>query len=177
MASALIAVQVALCAVIGFVTFGTSHHGGGGNTQANSLAGAPRLIPPAVAGVPSPLMTGPSPGTSSSSRTTPRSSATRAPVEPGGGAVAAPSPPPRTSVPALLLPGNAPSRPADTMAPSPRSTVPDSVLPTPAPTGSVQSGAVEDQTCNPVDALGRARDGSVLICLPAIDGSLHWKTT
>jgi hypothetical protein len=175
MASALIAVQVALCAVIGFVTFGTGQHGRSGHPQADSLAGAPRLIPSAGAGMPSPPALDPSSAGTSTKRANPKSSAPRVSVAPNAGILVAPSPPPpKSSAPTLLLPGNAPSRPADTMAPSPRSTVPEA---TPSPTGSVQSGAVVDQTCNPLGALGRSRDGSVLICRPDTDGNLHWKTT
>jgi hypothetical protein len=178
MASALIAVQVALCAVIGFVTFGAGHHGTNGQPRPESLAAnAPHLIPTAM-----PNGSGLSPAgpliSRSPSKSTPKSPPTRASTSADGQVLMAPSPPSKSSKPGLLPPGDAPEPPAATMAPSPGPTTPaETRLPTPSPTGSVQSGAVEDQRCNPVNALGRTADGSVLVCLPAIDGSLHWKTT
>jgi hypothetical protein len=177
MASALIAVQVALCAVIGFVTFGTGHHGRSGHSQTESLAGVPRPIPPVVApgaGLPA---TGPSPSPSSTKRANPKISSR--PVTDKAQVLVAPppSPPAKSMSPGLLRPAPAPSITEGTMAPSPRSTAPEATLPTPSPTGSVQSGAVEDQSCNPLNALGRARDGSVLICRPDTGGTLHWQTT
>jgi hypothetical protein len=177
MASALIAVQVVLCAVIGFVTFGAGHHGRSGHSQAESLAGVPHPIPPVVApgaGLPA---TGPSPSPSRTKRVNPTTSSRS--VTDNGALLAAPapSPPAKSTSPGLLLPAPGASITDGTMAPSPRSTAPEATLPTPSPTGSVQSGAVVDQSCNPPYALGRSRDGSVLICRPDTDGTLHWQAT
>jgi hypothetical protein len=173
MASALIAVQIALCAVIGFVTFGTRHHAHQASSGGRALADAPGLIPPATAGPPGLSAAGPA---TSSSPTKRKSSKTTAPKTVG----ALPPSPPSDTGQVVAAPGMTPSKnDPQAIEPSPLGTAPEASRPPPAPapspTGSVQTGVKISDPCNPRGALGRTKNGVAVLCVADTDGQLRWQ--
>jgi hypothetical protein len=160
-AVALVAGQAVLCAVIGWVTFGSGHaHRPGPVRTVEPLAAKPLVIPPPVVTPP------PRPPRSSAAPSAAKKDTTSA------------SPSAR---PSSRQPRSAPASVAEP-ARSPR---PDSPpLPPAGPALSVPSPSSDDEVqspvklldpCDPVDAPGLTVAGLSLRCVKGDDGRLHWQ--
>jgi hypothetical protein len=165
MAVALVAGQAALCAVIGWVTFGAGHPDRPGNAAqaVDPLADPPQIEPPATA-APAP------PGSATVPPAPPAakaSTSTRASSHPA-------APKPHRSTPARAAPVPAPRQSAAAPRPSPPGGQAELQHPSPAPTGT-QSGAVLGEPCDPVGAPGLTVDHIVLHCILGIDGNQSWQ--
>jgi hypothetical protein len=187
MASALIAAQVTLCAVIGFVTFGVTHHRAGAPARSESLAGAPHLIPPATAAAPPAPPRHPATDFTSPAKRTDRTEPATADRTERGAAVilppdpaTEPSPPPGAGVTLVpVLPG-IPSDTETAGSHEPEASTPGpSVTGVARPTGSppVQIGVVVDALCNPLSAVGVTDEGEKVVCRLASDAKPRWLTT
>jgi hypothetical protein len=158
-AVALVAGQAVLCAVIGWVTFGSGHtHRTGPVPSVEPLAAKPLVIPPpAVVPPPKP----------------PRSSAT---PSAGKKDTTSASSSPRSST---GQPHAAPASVAETTRspgrPSPPPEEPALTQPSPSSDDEVQSPVKLLDACDPVDALGLTVAGLSLRCVKGADGSLHWQ--
>ena len=164
LAVALLAGQAALCAVIGWVTFGPPT--GPSPQQAADPLAAPRLAMP----------------TASVAMPPPPAPATRAPASPAAGPAKAAR---TTRSPAreqderagavdepttMIAPATTP--PSEPPAPSPDEA---STPPAPTATDDVQGPVVEGEPCEPENALGVTADGVSLRCVRQEDGGLVWQ--
>ncbi len=151
----LVAGQVALCSVIGWVTFGE---------LVDPAASGQRAVgSDPVFGADAPVPAGSTatvPGTTTPTASHGPSARTARPAR----SVAAPSKRPATP----------PSTPAGT--PGPTSTTDAVLLPAPAGSEVVQEPVDEMAICSPEDALGRTGDGGRLQCRRTGDGELRWHT-
>jgi hypothetical protein len=151
-AVALVVGQLALCSVIGWVTFGDLLHPA---SSAQRDTGAPAATLPLV----EPPVATPSSTPVPTAPTSPPSHA---------------APPVRTAA----VPTTRPSavRPAGTGKVIPSATAEDVVLlPAPGSSEAVQEKAKRNKPCSPENALGRTADGVWLRCLQADDGELRWR--
>ena len=162
-AVALVAGQVALCAVIGYLTLGVPHgHSGGLPVASVPLAGGPIVVPPVAVAPPS----------------------TRAaPVPPRHTA----APPVRPPSPPAAAPHRA-GVPATSPVPvrhGARSTAPSPTPPTPPPSGlfgtpsaspgNIQHDVTLGDYCAPLGADGLTSDGIAVRCARGGDGMPRWQ--
>jgi hypothetical protein len=148
-AVALVVGQLALCSVIGWVTFG--------DLLEQSPRRDPGALPAIVDSLPEPV---PAPSTAPVPTVTSRAPRTAAPAR---------TTPPRTTRPAV------PPTTA-TGTPKPTTSQPDAVLlPAPGDDEAVQEPVKRHALCAPEDALGRTEDGDWLRCRQTDDGELRWR--
>jgi hypothetical protein len=159
-AVALVAGQAVLCAVIGWVTFGSGHpHRPGPVPSVEPLAARPLVIPPpAVLPPPKPPRSSATPSAGKKDTT----SASSAPRSSTGQSHSAPASAAETT--------RSPVRQA-----SPPPEGPALAQPSPSSDDEVQSPVKLLDTCEPVDALGLTVAGLSLRCVKGADGSLRWQ--
>jgi hypothetical protein len=157
-ALALVAGQLALCAVIGWLTFGDRWH--------PASTTAPGVAAPPAGGADEPPRV--RPGSRTPAPTRPVKARRSVDPEPGAVRTAVP-PPPRRSRPTR---GAAPVSPAPVRTPTP-----DAALVPPEPSPQIQEPVRPDTSCAPVNAEGRTADGKPVRCLRARDGVLRWHLT
>ena len=153
-AVALVAGQLALCSVIGWVTFGDlldPEASGQRAVGASPVAGVEIPDPPSPSAAPS---AGPSP-----SRTTPARTRT---------ALTRSTPPPPRRPAARPTPSSSRPRPTGSAGGA-------VLLPAPADEEAVQEPVERWALCTPRGALGRTADGDLLRCRRARDGELRWR--
>jgi hypothetical protein len=180
-ATALVAGQAALCAVIGWITFGATH--GPARTASapvDPLAGAPLVIPPPSMLPPvlpktgprtSPAVTAEATATSIDRTTAPRSRRTaRHSSPPPPAAPRPPAPPPVAPLPAPTAPTTTSTDPPPS---PPASDDPQLIVPTPTP--EIQQPVVAREPCDPENALGETAAGVALVCVHGADGTLRWQ--
>jgi hypothetical protein len=149
-AVALVVGQLALCSVIGWVTFG------------DLLDESPPRDPGALPAITGPL---PEPDPTATVTTAAPTVTTRAPRT---GA------PARTTAPRIARPTVAPTTVPSMPAHS--ASKPDAVLlPAPGEEEAVQEPVKRHAPCSPEDALGRTEDGDWLRCRQTDDGELRWR--
>jgi hypothetical protein len=159
-AVALVAGQAVLCAVIGWVTFGSGHaHRPGPVPTVEPLAAKPLVIPPPV------VLPPPRP---------PRSPATPSAAKKDTTS-ASPSARPSTREPRSTPASVAEPARSPRSGPSPPPEGPALAVPSPTPDDQVQSPVKLLDPCDPVDALGLTVAGLSLRCVKGDDGSLHWQ--
>jgi hypothetical protein len=172
-ATALVAGQALLCAVIGWVTFG-GHDPARSTTQAAEPRFGPALVvPPASV---APVLTG---GPTRSHPKAPDLSLPAPtgppPSPPGPDSIKLTIPPSRTSAPVSAPVSSAAAPAARPGAPVP-SSVDGSLVATPAPTVSpTQEGVVAGEKCDPPDAYGLTVGKVAVRCLPDRNGDLVWQ--
>ncbi len=154
-AVALVAGQVALCSVIGWVTFGELVDPAASGQRA--VGSAPLVGADGPASAPTP------PGTTTRSATVPTATTS----------VRAAWPARSTAAPAKR-PAARSSTSAGTPKPTP--TADAVLLPAPAESEAVQEPVRHMAICSPEDALGRTEDGDRLRCRRTGDGELRWHT-
>lgn len=155
-ATALIASQAVLCAVIGWVTFGSKEPAHSQPRAAEPLLGPPIVVPPASV---APVTTPPALGPVKPDRTT--------------GSL------PKQSLAPIRSSAAAQARRAEpTLAPAPSTSArigADLVHPATPSASAVQTGAEVGEKCDPEDADGVTTDGIAVRCLPDEDGNLVWQ--
>jgi hypothetical protein len=150
-AVALVVGQLALCSVIGWVTFGDLLDG--------SPPRDPGALPVIVSPVPEPAPT-PAPSSAAVPAVTTWAARTAAAT--------------RTTAPRTSRPAVAPTSAAG--RPTPSASKPDAVLlPAPGDEEAVQEPVERRAPCSPEDALGRTKDGDWLRCRQTDDGELRWR--
>jgi hypothetical protein len=178
-ATALVAGQAALCAVIGWITFGATH--GPARTASapvDPLAGAPLVIPPPSVVPPvlpktGPAVTAKATATSIDRTTAPRSRRTARHSSPPPPAAPPPvAPPPVAPLPAPTAPTTTSTDPPPSPPASDDSQL---IVPTPTPTPQIQQPVVVREPCDPENALGKTAAGVALVCVHAADGTLRWQ--
>jgi hypothetical protein len=148
---ALVAGQLALCSVIGWVTFGDLLHPAASAQRDAAVSTLPVPLPvpevsgPSSSAVPSTVATPPA-----HTRTQVRTSAS--------------TKPPPTSRPVTVSKA--------TVAAEPDGAV---LLPAPGDDEAVQEPVKRNTVCSPEDALGRTRNGDWLRCLRGDDDELRWR--
>ena len=160
-ATALIASQAVLCAVIGWVTFGGKEQSGGSAARAAEPKLGPALVVPPVSVAP----VIPVPSSHQSPKPSASSSATIKPSR-------STPPPVKATLPR--------SHPAETTAvpPKPPATGPadGAVVARPTPSASeVQGNVVIGDECDPEGADGVTAIDIAVTCLPDHDGDLIWQ--
>jgi hypothetical protein len=154
-AVALILGQAVLCAVIGWVTFGSGHAQPRGPVPTTEpLAGKPLVIPPPVV-VPPPRPPQPSAEPSVSKKVRRASPSER--------------PSTRPSSSPTTTPARSPVRQASPTG------QPALALPTPPTAGPVQSPVKVLDVCAPADAIGLTAEGVSVTCVLGGDGTLRWQ--
>jgi hypothetical protein len=154
-AVALVLGQALLCALIGWLTFGSGHaHPRGPVPTSEPLAGKPLVIPPPVV-VPPPRPPRPSAEPSVTKKV-------------------------RTASPSERPSTRPPSSPTSTPARSPvRQASPTGqpalALPTPPTADPVQSPVKVLDVCAPEDAIGLTAEGVPVTCVLGRDGNLRWQ--
>jgi hypothetical protein len=171
----LVAGQLLLGAVIGWVTLNPPHRGG----LAAGRAAEPAAGPTVTAAPPGPAAPPPAPASSRPPKPLLllRVRATVPPTTPAPAAPAVATSPgaPRTLPPASR-PSSAPATTPLPPAPPTSSGSPDPGLhPTPSGSGDVQEPVTVGAPCAPPGAPGRSADGTVLRCVPAPDGTPRWE--
>ena len=159
LAVALVAGQVALCAVIGWVTFGPSD-------PPPKASGAQTLTGPIVFPTPTlpPLLVPPAPPRASVSKESPRPArSSKSPSSRPTSKPAEDKPKPVMAVDETAVPPEPPKGP-DLAATLP-----------PSPIDEVQSPVVVGRPCDPKGAKGRTRDDVELRCAVDDDGDLVWQ--
>jgi hypothetical protein len=167
-ATALVVGQVALCAVIGWMTFGVSHNDKSDKPHlVGPLAGGPLMIPTPVVPLPQ------SPGPSSTGHAGPAhvfrtlAAPTLPPIRPSAVLLSAvPSAPTGSAVP--------PKPPAGDLLPAttaPTKGNPGKLDPSP----EVQALVKLLDVCDPAGAAGLTVDGTSVQCLRTSDGTLAWQ--
>lgn len=170
MATALIAGQAVLCAVIGWVTFGGADQARSTTRAAGPDFGPALVVPPA--GV-TPVLTS-APGRPHSQPAVAGSRASAVPPSPpapdaAGGTVT----PSRTSAPVRTSTSSAARPPAPVPTASPTD---GNLVLTPSPSGSgVQTGVVIGEKCGPEKADGLTVLSVAVRCLPEQRGDLVWQ--
>ena len=165
---ALVAGQAALCAVIGWMTFGPSET----KPQAVRAAdppGEPVVLPTASTWMP-PLHVPPAPTSAGKSAAAPAPRVSRS---------ARPAKVRRTSAPTrekprtVMAPEESKQIPSEPAAPNPELASP--VPPVPPSAGAVQRPVVVGERCQPEGAPGRTADDVELKCVRDRDGALVWQ--
>jgi len=155
-ATALIASQAVLCAVIGWVTFGSKEPAHSQSKAAEPLLGPPIVVPPASV---APVTTPPTHGPAKPDRTT--------------GSI------PKRSLAPVRSSAAAEARRAEpTLAPAPSTSArigADLVHPATPSASAVQTGAEVGEKCDPKEADGVTAGGIAVRCLPDEDGNLVWQ--
>jgi hypothetical protein len=157
-AVALVAGQVALCSVIGWITFGDLVDPAASGQRA--VGSAPSFgadVPAAPEPTATPL------GTAAPSATTAVDSTPPPKVRPA-----------RSTSVAAKRPAARPS--TSTGTPGPTTTADAVLLPAPADSEAVQEPVRRWSICSPEEALGRTEDGDRLRCRRSDDGELRWHT-
>ena len=168
---ALAAGQALLCAVIGWLTFGSGpagSHPAPPSQPADPLAAPPLVMPTASMALP--------PTSAPATTSAPRSRAA-APVR--SSRPARPPAPPRvpqrtrTEPPAVTI-----AAPDDTAEPQPPAAAPEpdpAATPVPSSSADVQLSVTVGDACEPPGALGITDDDVALICVPGPDGRPVWQ--
>jgi hypothetical protein len=170
-ATALVAGQALLCAVIGWVTIGPPDAGPRAARTVEPLA-APPVVPSLAGPAPAPPRVSPPPDsaqTPSPRGSRARSSASRAPAPPRRTrATTKPAPPPDES-PTLVI---APPEPGET-----RTTPDPGIIGTvaPSPVETVQGPVTVGEECEPEGAPGITADDRKVRCVRNDDGDLRWQ--
>jgi hypothetical protein len=171
-AVALVAGQAALCAVIGWLTFGPAPAPSRPSAALDPPA-PPRLAMPSISIAPPPTSAPPtSPPPTTRATSSPRAAVARfaRPPRPP----APPKQPDRegtSEVPPLPLDSPISPTPTESASPSPD----PNASPLPSSTDVVQHPVVEGGPCEPEGALGRTVDDVALRCLRGEDGRLVWQ--
>ena len=173
-AVALVAGQAALCAVIGWVTFGSPDAPPAATTRVAPLAEPP---PAATPGADKPQPSAVAPATTRSSDPRQTAEVTRPPApppKPKAKATVTTTPPPTQAAASEEAPTTVattePTTPADMPPPMPNPT------PTAEPTPTdVQQDVVAGDPCEPPGAAGLTADDVAVKCRPGLDGAASWQ--
>jgi hypothetical protein len=170
-AVALAAGQALLCAVIGWLTFGSGpagSHSAQPSPPANKLAAPPLVMPTASMALPPT----PAPATTHAPRS--RAATPARSIRPGR-PPAQPHAPQRTRT---EPPPEIMAVPDDTPTPQPPAAAPEpdpAATPAPSGSGEVQPSATVGGACDPPGALGITDDDVAVTCVPGPDGRPVWQ--
>jgi hypothetical protein len=174
-ATALVAGQALLCAVIGWVTFGPPPEPGPRAAAPIEPLLTPPVVTPTVSlPAPAPASVAPEPASPTRSRSVRTKVSSRSPEAPRSPA-SPPAPTVGEAPPSLVI---APPQPDETRTPTPQ---PDGTRPgligtvAPAPTETVQGPVKAGERCAPEGARGVTADDRSLRCVLDDDGDLRWQ--
>ncbi len=168
-AAALVAGQAALCAVIGWVTFGTPDAAPPSAARPADPPAARSIVVPTVS-MALPVPAAPAATTTAGTATTRPKAPTRAPKPPRPATT-----PPRARTTSVPVPPTTPATPVFTAEPTAAPPAAD-VGATAAPTSpEVQKPVVVGEPCDPPGASGRTADDVDVRCVRGDDGPPRWQ--